>query len=399
MWIVLIVLLLTALYLILSKPGSIHPPKLGGRGRMEFYSKGMDAGFSLQEINLLWAASQRAELENPPGIYGSVEELDKAINQIAGVKKFSERKGAEPETVILKKLFSYRKKVEMGKPKYRSGLKSTRNIAIGQRLTMRADGVGIYSSKVVENEQSYLTITIPVGDPLPGGFSWRQMKLNVYFWRKEDAGYFFQTRVIDKFYDRHNLHFRIYHSDNILRSQKRRSVRATARISARLYPLKSLEDANQLMESSPGLSCLIIDLSEDGAALKIGGRGKKNMAFKLQFKIRDEIVVLPGVVKRVHYKAKSDESTLHVEFLPPDENTRMILLSYVFDIDRSRAKGENPEDNMTLNVISGISSESDNPGEMAETELHAETAEKNIEKTDAETDAETVEELESVSED
>ncbi len=398
MWIILLVLLIVALFFILSKPGSIHPPKLGGRGRVEFYSKGMDAGFSLQEINLLWSASQRAELPNPPSIYGSVEELDKAINQIAGGKKFSERKGIEPETVILKKLFDYRKKVEMGKPKYRSGLKSTRDIAIGQRLTIRADGVGVYSSKVVENEQSYLTISIPVGDPLPGGFSWRQVKLNNYFWRKGDAGYFFQTRVIDKFYDRHNLHFRIYHSDNILRSQKRRSVRASARISARLYPLKSLEDANQWMESSPGLSCLIVDLSEDGAALKIRGRGKKNQPFKLQFKIRDEIVVLPGVVKRVQYKPKPDESTLHVEFLPPGENTKMILLSYVFDIDRSRSKEENFETNDTLNVISGISSEKDAAAEKTE---GSDVEGSDVKGSDVKEEArdETVEELESVVED
>jgi len=394
MWIVLLVLLIVSLFFLLGKPGSIQAPKFGAKGRIEFYSKGMDAGFSLQEINLLWSASQRAELPNPPAIFGSVEELDKAINQIAGVKKFSERKNVEPETVILKKLFNYRKKVEMGKPKYRSGLKSTRNIAIGQRLTIRADGVGIYTSKVVENEQSYLTITIPVGDPLPGGFSWRLVKLNIYFWRKEDAGYFFQTRVIDKFYDRHNLHFRILHSDNILRSQKRRSVRAPARISARMYPLKSLEDANQWMESSPGLSCLIVDLSEDGAALKIGGRGKKNLPFKLQFKIRDEIIVLPGVVKRVQYKQKVDESTLHVEFLPPDENTRMILLSYVFDIDRSRARGGKNEDEdlKTLNVISGISSEPD-----VESELPV-VPEENNGKEEAKHEIEEVEELESVSE-
>lgn len=356
MWIIILVVLIVALVLILSKPGSIHPPRITRQGRIEFYSKGMDAGFSLSEINLLWAAAKQADLSHPPSIYGSVEELDKAINQIAGNKRFSDRKGVEPETLILKKLFEYRKKVEMSRPKYRSGLKSTRNIAIGQKLTIRAEGAGLYTSKVVEVEQSYLTITIPIGDPLPGGFSWRQVKINVYFWRKEDAGYFFQTRVVDKFYDKRNLHFRIYHSENILRSQKRRSVRATARISARMYPLKGLEEANEWMESSPGLSCLIVDLSEDGAALRIGGRGKKNQPFKLQFKIRDEIVVVSGVVKRVQYKTKEDVSTLHVEFLPPPEVTKMILLAYVFDIDRTRAHGNN-EAQDTLNVISGISAE------------------------------------------
>ncbi len=123
-----------------------------------------------------------------------------------------------------------------------------------------------------------------------------------------------------------------------------------------MYPLKGLEEANEWMESSPGLSCLIVDLSEDGAALKIGGRGKKNQPFKLQFKIRDEIVVVSGVVKRVQYKTKEDVSTLHVEFLPPPEVTRMILLAYVFDIDRTRANGNN-EAQDTLNVISGISAE------------------------------------------
>lgn len=357
MWIVAIVVLIILMVLILSKPGTLHPPKVKRQGRIEFYSKGMDAGFSLSEISLLWSAASRANLENLPAIYGSVEELDKAINQIAGSKKFSDRKGIDPETQILKKLFEYRKKVEMSRPKYRSGLKSTRNIAIGQKLTIRADGAGVYSSKVIENEQSYLTIAIPIGEALPVGFSWRRVKINVYFWRKEDAGYFFQTRVVDKFYDRRNLHFRIYHSDNILRSQKRRSVRAPARISARLYPLKGLDDANQWMESSPGLSCLLVDLSEDGAALKIGGRGKKNQAFKLQFKLREEIIVVTGVVKRVQYKNKEDESTLHVEFLPPPENTRMILLSYVFDIDRSRANFDNQDTQDTLNVISGIAAE------------------------------------------
>ncbi|MDF1567444.1 MAG: PilZ domain-containing protein [Spirochaetaceae bacterium] len=389
MWIIALIILLAAFFFIVTKPGQLHPPSIHGHGRVEFYSKGMDAGFSLSEINLLWHASRRAELENPPMIFGSVEELDKAINQIAGAKKFSERKGSDPETYMLKKLFDYRKKVEMSRPKYRSGLKSTRDIAVGQRLTIRSDGVGIYSSKVVANDQAYMTITIPIGDPLPAGFSWRQVKLNVYFWRKEDAGYFFQTRLIDKFYDRRNLHFRVYHSDNILRSQKRRSVRAPARISARLYPLKGLEEANQWIESNPGLSCLISDISEDGAALRIGGRGRKNQPFKLQFKIRNEIVIVSGVVKRVQYKPKEDESTLHVEFLPPPENTRMILLSYVFDIDRSRTEGNLKENQDALSVISGIT-----PGD----EDDEEPTEVIPEDEDAE-DAEEVAELEEVPDD
>ena len=397
MWIIILAVLVAALFFILTKPGSIKAPAIRRQGRIEFYTKGLDAGFSLSEINLLWTAARKASLENPPSIYGSVEELDKAINVIAGTKKFGDRKGGDPETFILKKLFEYRKKVEMSRPKYRSGLKSTRNIAIGQRLTIRADGIGLYSSKVVENERGHLTITIPVGDPLPHGFSWRQVKLNIYFWRKDDAGYFFQTRLIERFYDRRNLHFRVMHSDNILRSQKRRSVRAPASLPARLYPLRNLDEATQWMESSPGLSCLIIDISEDGAALKIGGRGKKNQAFKLQFKVREEIVVVSGAVKRVIYREKEDESTLHVEFLPVSENTRMALLSYVFDIDRKRANGSLMEDQDTLSVISGVNPERHDDVE-GETAVSGEAGETRDSRTDGADEAEEAEEADEAEE-
>jgi hypothetical protein len=179
-----------------------------------------------------------------------------------------------------------------------------------------------------------------MGEPTPPGFSWRQAKLNVYFWRRDDAGYFFQSHILAKFHDKDHRYLRMYHSDNVLRSQKRQSIRAPAKISARLYPLKSLELVDDLMEADPGLVCLIVDISEDGAAIQIGGRGRKNLPFKLQFKIREEYVVVAGLVKRLRYDASEDLSTLHVEFVPQSESTRMIINSYVYDIDRSRAKAE-----------------------------------------------------------
>ncbi len=369
MWIIAFVLLIALLVFLVYQPSGTPEVPVKSQGRVGFYAKGMDAGFSLAEINLLWNAVRRARLQNPPAIYGSIEELDKAINQIAGTKKFSERKGTDSETVILKKLFNYRNQLELNKSKHRSGLKSTRNIVIGQKLTIRAEGAGIYTSRVVENSPGYLTITIPVGKPLPPGFSWRSGKMNVYFWRQNDAGYFFQSRLFEQYYDHRNLHFRMHHTDNILRSQKRRSVRAAAEIPARIYYLKSIDEANQWLESSPGASCLITDISEDGAAVRAAGRGKKNKPIKLQFKIRNEVVVVSGVVKRVQYNEEKNTSILHVEFLAPGENTRMILLSYVFDIDRKRARGENEESRETLRVISGLVPENDDePEELTEEE-------------------------------
>ena len=318
-----------------------------------FYSRGMDAGFSIAEIKLLRDAARRANLANPVSLYGSVEELDRTIRHISGKLKFAEREGGDPETVILKKLFEYRTRVEMGRSRYRSGLKSTRAVMVGQKLTLRAAGAGVYSSEVVENEQGYLAITIPAGEPLPPGFSWRKGKLNIYFWCREDAGYFFQTRVIERFSDRRNLHFRVYHSDEVLRSQKRRSVRAPARIPARFFPLRSLDEANDPPDPASGRGCMIVNLSEDGAALHVNWRGRRNQAFKLHFKVNEEMIIVAGVIKRVHYKPADDESILHAEFLPLSITTRMALLSYVFDIGRRRVSASNRENRRKLSMVSG----------------------------------------------
>ena len=357
MWIAAIILLLIALFFLLYNPLEQASSGSGGRrkkGKLDFYSKGFDSGFSIAEIKLLWAAAKMADLDNPPAVFGSVSELDKTISQISKDIKISDMKSTDPEAVLLKKLFDYRKRLEMNKPRNKSGLKSTRDISIGQKLAIRVDGGGLYTSKVVENEPNYLTITIPAGEPLPPGFSWRLQKLNIYFWRKNDAGYFFQTKVIDAYHDPKSMHFRLYHSDNILRSQKRKSIRSPAKINARMYLLKSIDEANQWPEASPGLSCEIVDLSEDGAAVRIGGRGKKNSPLKFQFKIKDETVVVSGIVKRVDYNREKDESILHVEFMPPPELTRMILLSYVFNINNLKEESFNRTPDK-FDIISGVS--------------------------------------------
>ena len=361
MWVIILGLLIALLVMILRGPSAAKGPRR--QGRLMFCSRGMDAGFSLAEIKLLWDAARRAELADPVSLYGSVQELDRTIGHITGEKGFAGREGGDPETIILKKLFEYRTKLEMGRSRYRSGLKSTRGIMPGQKLTIRVGGAGVYASEVVDNEPGYLTITIPSGNPLPPGFSWRGGKLNIYFWRREDAGYFFQTRVIERFSDRRNLHFRIYHSDEVLRSQKRRSVRAPARIPARFFALRNLDEVNDDPESDSGRGCLIVNISEDGAALQVEWRGRRNQAFKLHFKVNDELIAVSGVVKRVHYGSDGNESVLHVEFLPPSINVRMALLAYVFDIGRRRASASDEHNRRMLAMVSSDSENASFPGE------------------------------------
>lgn len=339
MWFISSLILIVFLLLILFRPRGMPGIWTWLRRKTEFYSKGADNGFSMAEIKLLWSAVRHTDLPNPAVLYGSGDALDKVLNEIAGDRPFLSRDLSETETRLLKKMFAYRNKVEMSRPRYQSGLINTYSLPPGQPLTIRVDGVGLFASTVVKNEEKYLTITIPVGTQLPKGFSWRTAQLNVYFWRKNDAGYFFQTKLFERFYDLSNLHHKIYHRQNILRSQKRRSVRAPVAIPARLIPLRHHDE--ETAKNSFSLNCTITDLSEDGAALSINTWGKEDQLFRLQFKIREELVALTGQVKWV--SIQSGDTVLHTEFYSPTETQRMLLLSCVFDIDRSRARKKKAE--------------------------------------------------------
>jgi hypothetical protein len=138
------------------------------------------------------------------------------------------------------------------------------------------------------------------------------------------------------------------HSEVVLRSQKRKSVRTSCKLSAQLYPVKSLKTSNQLPESQPGLRCILQDISEDGAAIMIGGQGKINMCCKLQMELFGKVAVMRGVVRTIDYDRDKNLSVLHIQAEDPDEQSRYLILAFVYDIYRNEQMddstvNQNPE--------------------------------------------------------
>ena len=131
--------------------------------------------------------------------------------------------------------------MEFDQPKYKMGIKTSRKLTPKQSLRIMLPGLGPFLSIVVENLTRYMAVSHPQGPKLPDGFSWKNQKVGVYLWRAEDAGYFFQTKVMEDFLDRKYPILHIAHSDNLVRTQKRNSVRVETDIPAELFPLKSID--------------------------------------------------------------------------------------------------------------------------------------------------------------
>jgi len=276
------------------------------------------------------------QLENPTSLFWSIGQLDRTIRSII-VKARAEDKIDQPETEdFISKMYDFRKQVEFNTPKYRIGLKSTRGISQHQKIRITLPGLGTYYSQVVENLRRYMAISYPQGKKLPMGFNWKGKKLNIYFWRGDDAGYFFETKVLDDFLDRKYPILYVAHSDSMVRSQKRQSVRADANCPVSIFNLMNIENANETLEKTGGLRGRMVDISEDGAAILVGGRAKVGLPLKIQFTLADFPLVMCGVVKGVTFDEKKNRSLLHIQATPPSGHVRNAILSYVYNIFEER---------------------------------------------------------------
>ncbi len=302
------------------------------RQLIEFYSIGFDSGFSFSQMKLVWKLGKMAEVEDPTVLFWSVPAINRAI---ALVVQMANNVGSinDPHTAeLLNRFYAYRSKIELDPP-LKTGLKNTAFIRPGQRFRIVLPSNGIFYSMVLAND-SIITITYPEPvKPQYRCYDWSKKKITVYFWRKNDAGYIFDTFVhgVGHYHGRPVLF--LEQTSNLQRSQKRRSIRCPCSIMADLYLLSNPHTSNvKTIELEPGIKCLIEDLSEDGALIRIGGKGVEGMPVKLQFKLGDKTIVMSGAVRSVEFNQKMNQSRLHFQASGVDELTRQIVSMYVYSV-------------------------------------------------------------------
>jgi len=298
----------------------------------EYYLRAKEAGMSLPEARQLRAAALLAGLADPTNILWSPRDMDRAITVLSASLKREGRDRGREGVVLMDHVYALRKGIEFQQPRFKYGIRSTRQIGSGQRLRVLVHGVGVFGSTVIDNNAHYLVVSYPIGQRLPKGWVWKGKKVSIYFWRREDAGYVFDSYVIDDLRIRNIPVLQVSHSESLLRTQKRKSVRARSKIPAYLYLLKRIEGAYEKPERVPGLRAVVQNLSEDGAAVAIGGKAKPGLQVKLQFGLEERSVVMSGTVRSVDFDAEANRSVLHVEAVTPSPRMRNAIRSFVYNI-------------------------------------------------------------------
>jgi c-di-GMP-binding flagellar brake protein YcgR len=327
-------MLLPALLIIIAVSGVImlilsRSGKEKSASWLQFYAKGKDAGFSFKEIELLRRLAVKANLEDPASLFWSQNQLDVCIRSLVRSIHLSGGENDQGTQDFLSKLYDFRKKIEMEKPRVKNGISNSRQISDGQVLRVLVSGSGVFKSQIVKNTNQYLTVSRPTSNKLPGSFSWTGLKISVYFWREDDAGYVFDSDVLDEVYSKGIASLKISHAESLFRTQKRKSVRVKLHKSAFLYLLASEEEVNKI-EVNPGLKCFLEDLSDTGCAVTIGGKAVSGIRIKAQFALNNTPIVMSGTVRSVEYKEDVNRSLLHIEADPLPIEIRNQILGEVF---------------------------------------------------------------------
>ncbi len=320
---------------------------------IQFYARGKDAGFSFREIHLMHKAAKKAAIEEPISLFWSLKQLNECIKGISVRAKLTGQEHHPGTQDFLAKLFDFRKKLEFDQPRYRKGIQSSRQIADTQILRILLEGEGVFKAKVLRNTDRHLTASLPESIPTKGGLGtsggteWRGKKISVYFWRIDDAGYVFDSYVLDEVKTTGWPAIQIAHSDSLFRTQKRKSIRTRTNIPAYLYIIAQDDDPHRL-ETEPGFRCILEDLSEDGCAITVGGKARDGLSVRVQFELSGETLAMGGLVRSSEYHPDTKRSLLHVEAFPLPVHAKNRIQAAVFGIQTVQEMDETfsfvPED-------------------------------------------------------
>jgi c-di-GMP-binding flagellar brake protein YcgR len=306
--------------------------KKGSSGNwIQFYSKGKEAGFTIRDLEQLKHLVANNKTHDPVSIFSSKRQFETVIRGMISSVRASGEINDLPVQDLLSKMFDYYKKIEMESKENKVRISNSRQIGEGQVLRVLVSGTGVFNSEVVRNSGNYLTISRPVNNKMTSTMQWNGLKISVYFWREDDAGYVFDTEVVDEVFSKGIASLKVEQKDSLFRTQKRKSLRLKFRKAAFLYMVREMENPH-VLETSAGLVCMLEDISDTGCAFKVNGHAASGLRLKVQFSLDRIPVCMPGTVRSFEYDSQTNISHVHMEADTLPMGVRNHILCEVFNL-------------------------------------------------------------------
>ncbi|UTC63718.1 PilZ domain-containing protein [Treponema sp. OMZ 788] len=301
---------------------------------IRFFTEGKDRGFLFSNLLLLWRTANYVGLEDKSRLFWSVAALDECIRFIARqVENKLDADVSQKMQILLNKLYDYRTKIELEEVQKKRRLESTHEIYIGQICILFVPRETTVYGKLMANTKDELVFALfDASAERAEKVNWQNKAIKVYFWKQNDAGYVFTSESVKakKIDDR--IEISVKHSKKMLRTQKRKSVRASCDIEGLMFPLRAGDPYNADYETQGGVKSNVKDISEDGAMFFVRGKAAKGIRMKLQFKLKNTEIVMCGKIVRFVYDQPSNKSRIHFQCEFLDQRMKNAILSYIYNI-------------------------------------------------------------------
>jgi c-di-GMP-binding flagellar brake protein YcgR len=310
----------------------------GGKERFpwyDFYSKGRREGFSFKEIGFLKNIVIQNRVEKPQSIFWSTKQLDRCLRPAILKINADEEMSPGYKLEMLDKLLDLRTKAEFNLPRYKKKIRDTLSLLPRQKLVVRDANYGTFTSWIVEITRKNIVITYPTGQKAAETLAWTGRKITISFWRADDAGYEFETKVLEQITHEEFPLLYICHSSNLQRKQLRKFARVEVGIRTQFSPVEvaKTEGGSKAFVSKRAYMGKIIDLSEGGCCMLAGRLLKKNDRLKLDFEITAEKrIVALGVIVGVSNTGDERVRKLNIMFVKMSRQARQNILLYVYNI-------------------------------------------------------------------
>ena len=297
---------------------------------LHFFAKGKEAGFSMRELEQIRRLVTNCNIEDPASIFSSQIHLETCIRSVVNAVRMSGESEDPAIQDFLARLFDYCKQLGIKNSESKTTITTSRHISENQELKILVPGTGVFKSEVIKNYESYLTITRPINQKMTSHMQWDGLRISVYFWREDDAGYVFDSEVLDEVFSMGLSALKINHNDSLFRTQKRNSLRVKLNKAAFVYLVNDTDPHK--MEKLPGLRCMMEDISDTGCAFRVTGMAPVGQRLKVQFSLDRVPVCIPGTIRSVDYLKESNISVIHMEADELPISTKNHILCEVFDM-------------------------------------------------------------------
>jgi len=312
---------------------------------IQFFAKGKEAGFTIKDMEQLRRLVAGSNIRDPANIFNSQKQFEAVVRTVVNAVRLSGERNDANTQYFLSKLFDHFKKMEMEAAEHKSKIANSRQITEGQALRILVAGQGVYKSEVVKNIGNYLTIARPMNSKNAASMQWNGVKVSIYFWREDDAGYVFDSEVIDEVFSKGISSLKVEHNDSLFRTQKRKSLRVKFHKPAFLYLINDGDNPHRL-EKTAGLRCMMEDISDTGCAIRVMGQATVGLRLKVQFSLDKIPICIPATVRSIEYNQVGNISLVRMEADPLPIGTRNSILCEVFDM-----LPEEDEDELPFRVL------------------------------------------------